>query len=170
MAGVTVSMKVIGGAELDAALKLLSDDVAVKAQRGMLLKAGDVMKQEMVMRCPVGPTGNLANSIRASAHKRRDGRGLEVRVGPRAPHAHLIHMGHRTRVPRKGYGGRVQYWGSYWAKKMHGEFIKGGVLTAQPNPFVTVAAEKTFDESVNAAVDYLRGVVRKYEKRVYGTV
>jgi hypothetical protein len=140
-------------------------DLAIKAQKGMLRRAAEPIKQEIVARCPVGDTGNLANSIRITTHRDKSGPGFHVRVGPRAPHAHLIHLGHRTRVPRKGYGGLLKYWRSYWAKKMHGEFIKGGALTAAPNPFVTVAGDKRADDATAEAARYLEVVVKRYARR-----
>jgi len=161
---VTIEFQVKGAAEVLDNLKALGRDVAIKAQRGMLRRAAKPIEQEMITRCPVGQTGNLANSIRISTHKGVGG-GYFVRVGPRAPHAHLIHLGHATRVPRRGYGGLLQYWGGYWAKKMHGQFIRGGALTAQPNPFVTTAFEATRDEAVKEAARYLEVVTRRYARR-----
>lgn len=163
---ITIEFQVKGAAEVLDNLKALGRDVAIKAQRGMLRRAAKPIEQEMITRCPVGPTGNLANSIRISTHKNPGSDGYFVRVGPRAPHAHLIHLGHATRVPRKGYGGLLQYWGGYWAKKQYGEFIRGGALTAQPNPFVTTSFEATKDEAIKQAAHYLEVVSRRYARRV----
>ena len=161
---ITIEFQVKGADEVIKNLTAMGRDVAINAKRGMLRRAAKPIEQEMITRCPVGPTGNLANSIRISTHQDPAG-GYFVRVGPRAPHAHLIHLGHATRVPRKGYGGKLQFWGGYWAKKQYGQFIRGGALTAQPNPFVTTAYEATRDEAIKEAARYLEVVSRRYARR-----
>jgi HK97 gp10 family phage protein len=166
MASQTVTFTIKGGAELQRDMDRLGADLAIKAQKSMLRRAAQPIQDEMVRMCPVGPTGNLANSIKTTVNKRKDAPGFQAVVGPRAPHAHLIHMGHRTRVPRKGYGGKLQYWGKYWSHKMYGEFIKGGAMTARPNPFVTVAFEKTRERAVTESVEHLREVIARYQKRM----
>jgi len=167
MAHTTVTFSIEGGAELQRDMDRLGKDLAIKAQKSMLRKAAEPIKHEMIMMCPVGPTGNLVNSIRTSVGNRKDGLpGFQAVVGPRAPHAHLIHLGHNVRVPRLGYGGLLQYWGKYWSKKMHGQFIPG--KRAKANPFVMVAFERTKDDAVTESVEHLRKVIARYDKRVKG--
>jgi len=144
------------------ALKALGDDIARKETPGLLNAMAKPIEDEMVARCPVGETANLVNSIWITTHKKGD-HGYYVLVGPRAPHAHLIHLGHDVRVPRKGYGGKLQYWGKYWAKKMHGQFIPG--KRAQANPFVAVAAEARAGAAIDAGADHVHAIIKKYESK-----
>lgn len=147
-------------------MRILGDKLARKAKLGMLRASAEPIYWEMVRTCPVGPTGNLANSIKVTMHGRNDPSGQHVKVGPRAPHAHLIHLGHDVRVPRLGYGGQLKYWGKYWAQKMHGKYIPG--KRAKPNPFVTVAGDRMADAAVDAAADHLHEVLRKFEDEMLG--
>jgi hypothetical protein len=139
------------------ALTSLGEDLARKEAPGMLMAMGRVIEDEMLRRFPVGPTGNLADSIKVTL----DPGLMSAKVGPRAPHAHLIHLGHRVRVPRVGYGGKLKYWSKYFAKKMHGRFLEG--KAARPNPWVTVAADAKADAAIDAAADHVHDVIRKYE-------
>lgn len=102
-----------GVKELCALLEQLPT-VAMKKTvvRNALKKAGQPILQAAVASVPLGPTGNLRNSLKISTSLKESQRGrgyydrskVTVYVGSDAPHAHLIEFGTVERIlkePRK---------------------------------------------------------------------
>jgi hypothetical protein len=142
-----MARKVLSGvAEVEKALKHLSDKgadaVAKAAIRGQL----SVAKKEIRKDAPVGPTGNL----KAGVNSRLDNKGkrgtVRAKVGLnvgkqkgtrtiRGPHAHLVALGTKTRY-RQTIGGKFAF-----IKHPTREQLTTGHMTA--NPFVRDAVGRS---------------------------
>lgn len=90
---------IVGGEELAGLLDQLPKAMGKAVLVKSLLKAAVPIKDEIMGTVPVGPTGNLRDSIEISTklnpsqrkgHKRQV---AEVFVGSTAPHAHLMEFG-----------------------------------------------------------------------------
>lgn len=64
------AFELTGFSELEAKLKELPNNIARNATVRAMKRAGDLMAQEQRRLAPVGPTGNLRDSIRISARSR----------------------------------------------------------------------------------------------------
>ncbi len=124
-----VSIRVRGLKGLERAFRRLPGDVANQVLEGGVKAGSAVVEAEITRRTPVGRTGLLRR--RMTNRKLKSSRLTAARkVGPRAPHAHLVEFGH------------VQVWKH---PKTGKKYVKGHVPA---HPFVRPGAEAAFRPAV----------------------
>ena len=150
-----------GNKEIEALLKKMADKEADKISRSALGAGLSVIAKAIKKAAPVGPTGNLRNSIGKRLEKGKKGGAITAKTGinvgkrtkkektagklttGRAPHAHLVALGTVARN-RKSIGGKFSY-----VKTPSEQQLSTGTMPA--NPFAKVAASSAM-ASANAAM------------------
>lgn len=100
-----------GAREIDAALKEMAKSTAVRTARQAMRNSLSPVEAAAKALAPVGPTGNLRDSVTIShkltpsqaAGAPRDGKDVQhMYVGASAPHAHLVEFGTGPRFHKSG--------------------------------------------------------------------
>lgn len=130
-----IQFRTMGFKELDEALWDLPRAIAARALLKALKQAAEPAIRKGQATAPIGTTLGIINSIGARRMKRRR-YGVEISIGPNAPHAHLIEFGTKPRVTVIEKKGVLSD-----GTNVYGVRIENGGL--KPNRFWTRAWEAT---------------------------
>ena len=92
-----IQFRTMGFKELDEALWALPRIITSRVLLKALKKAAEPAIRKGQATAPIGTTLGIINSIGARRMKRRR-YGVEISIGPNAPHAHLIEFGTKPHV------------------------------------------------------------------------
>lgn len=131
--------------------------------RNALVKAGDPIVEAAKASCPVGPTGNLRESIHVSRSLKpsqrkgwRDRSVVTVYVGSNAPHAHLVEFGTVDRSLKKP---RNVLFNGRWVTITHTGFVS-------PNPFLRNAWDAMKGEALKIFAKEMEQQIYKAARRL----
>jgi len=85
------SVEVRGIEELIKNLSKLGNEIQGQVVEEGLNRASEIVLQSAKSAAPIGPTGNLKNSLVKEVRKKAS--GFSARVRAKAPHAHLVEFG-----------------------------------------------------------------------------
>jgi len=166
----TISMRIEGLRELQAALKALGPEVSEAILTRGLREAGEALEQEIATRTPVAPEphrrgkspGVMRESVTTTVAFQSPVEA-RVTVGPRVAYAHLVEFGHAiiARGPGKGVKAGAR------RTALKARRAAGAIGHVPAKPFVRPAFDAVkerlvgiFTETVRGAVDAARALRR----------
>ncbi len=138
-----IDIKIEGMDELKKQMLSIARSMGADNVERVNYAAADIITQEVKIRAPQGPTGNLKDSPVTKALKREyyghPARAISAIDRKKAPHAHLVE--HGTSKRRRPKNAKVL------ADKKSGKFYGQEVGPMPANPFFHMAVESKYNEA-----------------------